>query len=175
MALGQQAKIANVKASLDQYLMDNLGPYGEEIPIHFEGVPFETTGKSFWIQPRLVDISRVYLRQGSSTEYGTQNNLMFDISIFADSTGVSIADKHYRIRDTIMDYFKIGQLIPLKDHVSGATSPQTLNYMKIRRLITDKPMPGIRNISMGRRVFSESINQYSLTWEIDYTELTTEP
>jgi len=162
MALGKQASMANVKASLDQYIFDSLGPEGEELNIDYEGLEFETTEKKEWIQPRIMDFNRDYLRQGSATEYGSLNNVTLNINIFVNQSGATLADKHYRIRDTIVNYFKVGQSISIKDHLSGATSPTTLNYLKVRRLITDRPIP------------SEDLLQYTLTWEMDYTELTTE-
>ena len=158
MALGGLAQKANIKRCLEEYLVDNLRD-AEGLQLDLEGVPFETTGKGEWAQPRVIDFTGVNLRQASATEYGTQVSLLLNINIFVPKSGTTYADRHYRLRDKVVNYFKVGQKIPVRDYIGGGTTP-VIDYMKVRRVATDRP------------VFSEDFLQYSLAFDIDYTERT---
>lgn len=161
MALGTTAQKANIKRSLERYFNDNLGPSGENFKIDMEGLPFETIDKDEWLQPRILDFASEYLRQASGTEYGSQVDILFNVNVFVTKSGTSYADRHYRIRDKVVNYFKCGQRIAISDCVSGSTV--TVDYMKVRDLVTDRVVP------------DENFLQYSLAWEIDYTEQTINP
>lgn len=159
MALGSVALLGNVKRSLDKYTFDNLYTT-EGYSVDWEGLKFEESAVTGWIQPRIVDISSEYVRQASATEYGEQANVLFQINIFTKKSGVTISHRHYLMRDAVANYFKIGQSINLKDYTSAA-SP-TVATMKVRDIVTDSPFP-------------ETATLYGWTFavEIDYTRTTT--
>ena len=165
MALGTTAKLSNIKRSIDKYIHTNLVGT-EELIIDFEGVPFDNKGKKEWVQPRILDTNRVFLRQASGTEYGSQASLLLHMNIFVakavPGSGVTLADRHYLIRDVVANYFKIGQQIGIANYIGGSTV--AVGYLEVDQLVTDMSIPT-----------KDEFNQYSLAWEIRWTELTTNP
>ena len=144
---------ANIKMSLDKYILDNLSG----VSIDFEGVPFDNTQTVSWIQPRILDMKNIFHRQSNSsgTSYAESVNILFQVNCFAKISGVTNAHKHYLLRDTVANNFPIGKNITIKDY-SGA-STVTICSMKVRTMINDSPMPQ-----------REGLLQYVVAWEIDY-------
>jgi len=163
MALDILAERANVKRSLESYFHGIFGPSGKDFYVDYEGVPFETKEKREWLQPRVMDFSGEFLRQGSATQYATNVNMMFNVNILVTKSGTTIADRHYVLRDKVVEHFKIGQTINIRNWTSGTTPLAILGKMKVRQLITDRPIE------------DEHFLQYSLTWELDWLDLTTNP
>src|SRR3990167_4545691 len=153
MTLDANASMANIKRSLDKYCNDNL--YSTEgLNVSFEGLPFENVAYTEWVQPRILDITTQYHRQGSSTQYGETASVLFQINIFTKKSGVTIADRHYMIRDIVADYFKIGKDISIANYVSGTTA---LDNLRIREVVTDSPLPE-----------TSTMYQYVLAWNMNY-------
>ena len=53
MALDKSGKMQNVKASVEKYIKDSLVT-AAGLTIDWEGVPFESSGVSMWVQPRIL-------------------------------------------------------------------------------------------------------------------------
>jgi len=161
MALGITSKKSNIKRSLDKYVYDNLDVDGEGLNIDYEGVPFESTGKAEWIQYRPMFVPGDFMRQGSSTEYANDSSLLANFNVFVQKSGVTVSDKHYKVRDWVANYFKIGQSIGIYDYVSGATT--ATSYMTVREVETDTVVP------------NDSFYQYNFTVVIGWTEMVPNP
>lgn len=159
--LTESSLSTNIKRSFDQYIKVNIET-GEGYNVNYEGVPFDDAAIGTWIQPRILDFSREYHRQGSGTEYATTNNIFFQINIFVKKSAVTLADIHYNMRDVVAGYFRIGQDITLRDYIaSGSTA---ICNMRVRDVVTDTPMPE-----------TNEFLQYAVAWEIDFTEMVTKP
>jgi hypothetical protein len=159
MALDSSARMANIKLSLDQYVYANLKTT-EGLSVDYEGVPFDETSESLsWIQPRLLTPISTYYRQGSSTQYGEDLELLFQINIFVKKSGVTTSFKHYDIRDRIANYFKVGQDINIKAYAEGGSTQVAV--MRVREMVTDFPIEE-----------DPLLYQYSLAWIISHTRLT---
>lgn len=161
MGIVGTAKASNIKMSMDKYVSTNLATT-ESLPIDYEGVPFDNTANIEWIQPRILDIDSEFTRQGSNTEYSDSVDILYNFNIFVKKSGVTVSHRHYAIRDTIANYFKIGKDIDLKNYAeSGSTQ---IANMRVRELVTDGPLPE-----------DNEYYSYVLTYNINYTRLTTNP
>uniref|UniRef100_A0A6M3IP32 Uncharacterized protein n=1 Tax=viral metagenome TaxID=1070528 RepID=A0A6M3IP32_9ZZZZ len=160
MSIVGTAKVSNVKMSLDKYVNDNTGT-SEGLSIDFEGVPFDNTANTEWIQPRILDFGSTYNRQGSSTEYAESVDVFYNINIFVKKSGVTTSHRHYAIRDIVADYFKIGQDIYLRNYAEGGTTQ--IAKIRVRDLVTDSPIPE-----------TNEYLQYALAYNINWTRLTLE-
>ena len=150
------ALLTNVKRSLEKYIYDNLFTT-EGINIDFDGVPFDDTEVSeSWLQPRIINIDRDYVRQASGSKYGNDTDIELSFGIFVKKSGTTLTHKHYLLRDTVANYFKVGQDIDLKNYAGNRTR---LTNMRIRSISTDSPEPET-NTTLGYRV----------SWIINYTE-----
>lgn len=161
MVLNALAKNVNIKRSLEKYFYDNL-QVSEGFDIDWEGVKFDDTNSSEWLQPRIIDSDSKYIGHASATEYGEQTDLLFQVNIFVKKVSTSLSDRHYSIRDIIAGYFTIGQTIPIADHVNS--SQTTITYMKVRGIDDDRILPETQNLY-----------QYIISFNIDYTKAVTKP
>jgi len=154
--LGASAQIENVKRSLEKYIWDNLYTI-EGISVDFYGLPFDNISITEWIVPRFL-MNRNYVSWASGIEYGYNNNIILNITINVKKTKTTTTDKHYVLRDTIVNYFKIGEDINLNDWVD------TENYicnMRIREIIEDFSLPE-----------SDTLLSYRIVLGINYIEHT---
>jgi len=149
--------MANVYRSLNKYVRDNLYTT-EGYAVDFEGLAFDDTSVDEWIQFRILTATREFHRQGSTTEYAHTNSLMLNFNTFVKKSGVTLTDKHYMMRDTISNYFKVGKGITMYDYVGSGT---TLCEMIVRRILTDTPLPE-----------TNELLSYNLTVECSFTEFT---
>ena len=161
MSIVGTAKITNVKMSLDKYVGDNLGTT-ENLKVDFEGVPFDNTANTEWIQPRILDFGSTYNRQGSNTEYAESVDIFYNINIFVKKSGVTVSHRHYALRDIVANYFKIGEDIDIKNYAEGGTTQIT--NMRVRELVTDSPIPE-----------TNEYYQYSLAYNINWTRMCIQP
>ncbi len=152
----------NIKRSLDKYMQSNI--YGTEgISIDYEGLPFDNIKAGIsWVKPRIVEIENEYLRQGSETQYGESVNITYQMSIYSKKSGVTITDQSYLIRDTIANYFKVGEDIPLENLVAGSSND--LANMRVRDILLDGPLPD-----------DMKFQKYVIEWLLNFTRLTTNP
>jgi len=155
-----QASATNLKRSLEKYFYDTIYTI-EGLNINWEGVPFDDTAVSEWVQPRILDISSVYARQASSSKYGEISDVLFQVNIFVKKSGVTVSDRHYVIRDTIANYFGIGQSINLKHYIGDSSQ---LDIIKVRDIVNDSPMPE-----------AQTLYQYIIAFELSYTRETNKP
>ena len=132
----------------------------EGIDINFEGVPFDDTAKSKWIKPTILDTLSTFHRQGSATQYAQTNNILYQINIFVKKSGVTQSDEHYRIKEIVNKYFKIGSDISVLDYANSGTT--LINKMRVRSFDTDFSLPE-----------TNELLQYVLAYELNFTELTT--
>ncbi len=160
MALGNSASIVNIKRSLDKYLYDNLVSI-EGLNVDFEGLSFSNIQKDItWIVPRILDFDSTFYRQGSNTQYGENINILFQINIFTKQSSTTTSSEHYRVRDIILAYFKIGNDITIKNYVGDGLT--TVDTMRIR---------SVEDILLPER---EEFYQHAISIEMEYTRLTTE-
>ncbi len=157
MALDFGVQQANVKMSLDKYLLDNISG----VSIDYEGLPFNDRETNFWLQPRIIDQTAQFHRQSnnSGTSYGETVNILFQTNIFVKKSGVTVSHKHWLLRDVVAGLFTIGKDITLKDYVSSGT---TITNMRVRDIVNDFSMPE-----------TDTIYQYVFAVEMDYTRQTT--
>jgi len=140
MALNANGKFQNVKASLEKYIKDNLVTT-EGLVVDFEGFPFEGTGRSEWIEERILGPGeRDYHRQVSSTTTGQTTEIVLNFNIFVNPDKTTKTNRHYEIRDIVADYFKIGTQIDLYDF-SNNDWTTSLQKMEVRDVITDRTIP----------------------------------
>jgi len=152
----------NIKRSLYYYFKNNLETT-EGLSIDWgEGLPFDNTSKTEWIQPRIIDSISDYSRQGSSTQYGNNLDVMFNINIFIKKSNIVKSGREYAIRDIVAKYFKVGEVITIYDYSGDGSSD--IGSMKVRDIITDD-------------IISETniLYMYNLTYLINATTLTTNP
>ena len=152
----------NIKRSLDKYMQSNIYET-EGISIDYEGLPFDNIkADTSWVKPRIIDIENEYLRQGSETEYGESVNITYQMIIYSKKSGVTIADQTFLIRDTIAEYFKIGEDLPLEDLVN--TDSTNLANMRVRDILIDGPLSD-----------DQEFQKYNIEWLLNFTRLTTNP
>ena len=137
MALDANAKMANIKASLDDYCRKTLGT-SESLSIDYEGLPFDNASVLEWVMPRIVDTIPTFHRQGSNSQYGEDVNILFHTNIFVKKGGQTTAVRHYIIRDAVASHFRIKQDIPIKNFAAGGEVIQ--DNMRVRRIVTDAPL-----------------------------------
>jgi hypothetical protein len=159
MTLNALAKHINIKRSIEKYFYDNLS-VSEGLSIDWEGVKFDNKTVSEWLQPRIIDTLPLYVGHASTTEYGEQTNILFQVNIFVKKSTITVSDRHYKLRDVIVGYFTTGQEIPIADHDSDDQT--VITYMKVRRIADDRPLPEDQNTY-----------QYVISFEIDFTKATT--
>lgn len=152
--------VANIKMSLDKYIIDSIS--GTSIDI--EGVPFATEDANSWIQPRILDVTPIFHRQGESSgsSYAENVNILFNVNCFAKVGSVTTAHMHYILRDKVASYFKIGKDISLVNYADSGTT--SIDTMRVREIITDAPLPE-----------TNELMQYVFAVEMEYTRLTAKP
>ena len=140
MGLDNSGKIQNVKASIEKYIDDNLVATAG-LTMDWEGVPFESSGVSCWVQPRIIGMGgRDFHRQvtsGSTLGQTTQVLLNFNIFVSPEQMPPR-TNRHYQVRDRIAGYFCIGKQIDLYDIGDWTTS---LQKMEVDEIITDRTVP----------------------------------
>ena len=155
------ASRSNIKRSLEKYFNDRLNIL-EGLAIQWEGLPFDNISKSEWLMPRIMDFNPVYMRQGSATEYADDLNIMFSVNIFIKKSSLTITDKHYLIRDSIIKYFKIGEDIDLNDWVGDGSY---ICKMRVREVIEDSSLGEIDDLLSYRVVLGINYTESSM---LDY-------
>jgi len=144
--------------SLDKYVYDNLVTT-EGLSVDYEGKPFDNESADEWVQSRIFFPTTDFHRQGSSTEYADNVDIMLNMNIFVKKSGITISHRHYALRDIVANYFRVGQNIEIKNYAeSGSTH---ITYVKVREDITDSPLPE-----------TNEYYQYNLTKVIQWTRLT---
>jgi len=158
--LGSHGYITNVKRSLDKYINDNVC-ITNNIRASFHGLQFDNTSVVEWIETRIADIKRVYLRQGSNTEYAYNTNISYTVFINVKKSGATTSDRHYKIKDIIHQFFKYSQKIALYNYIEDASF---ITYMKVREVEDNSSMQE-----------SLDLYKYMIQYRIDFTELTIQP
>jgi hypothetical protein len=159
MALNDEAKIGNLKRSIDLYCHTNLKTT-EGLNVDFEGLPFNETEVNDWIQPRIFAETGMYYPGGTSTQYAEQVDVLLNVNIFTKKSGATTSERHYAIRDMVAGHFKIGQDITLYEE-SGTTS---LNKLRVREIVNDQSLPE-----------TNELLQYIYAVRMDFTRLTDKP
>jgi len=154
------ASRSNIKRSLEKYFNDNLNII-ESFSINWEGLPFNNVSATEWLMPRILDFTPVYMRQGSTTQYADDLNIIFSINIFVKKSNITKSGREYAMRDIISKYFKIGEIINIYDYSGDGSSE--IGSMKVKDIITDAMLPE-----------TEELYSYALTYLINSTVLTVE-
>ena len=139
MALNNEAKIGNLKRSIDLYCKNYLVT-AEALNVDFEGVPFDDSkaGVVSWVQPRILSpIPLAFYPGGGNGVYAEQVSVTLQFNIFSKKSGTTMSSPHYDIRDAVAGHFKVGQNIGLME----ATGETTLAIMRVREINADQPMP----------------------------------
>lgn len=157
--LSQSSLMVNVKRSLDKYIYDNLD-VNQNMNVDYEGLPFDNIVVTEWIIPRIKEMPRQYHRQGSDTEYAQTNNVLYDININVKKSGATTTDRHYILRDDVINYFRIGQDISLRDYAASGST--LICYMRVRDLKEDNPQTD-----------DPDLMKYKIGLELDFTEMVT--
>lgn len=158
--LSQGSLSINIKRSFEQYIKSNLG--GAGFNVDYEGLPFDDTAYSEWIRPRIIEMPREYHRQGSSTEYGQTNNVFFSVDINVKKSGATTTDRHYILRDDVVNYFRVGQDVPLRDYAASGST--LICSMRVRDMTDDNSLED-----------DPDLLKYKVGFEMDFTEMVTEP
>ena len=160
MPLNPLAKAVNIKRSLEYYINLNLD-VSESLKIEYEGVPFDSMAVTEWLTPRILDSNPVFVRQSSNTDYGENVNLLFQTNIHVKKSSITTSDRHYVLRDIIVDYFKIGKGIDISDW-AGGSGTYTGEHLKVRNIVNDSLLPE-----------TDTTYEYILAFELTYTRSTT--
>ena len=139
MSLDQSGKIQNVKASVEKYIYDRLVTTSG-LTIDWEGLPFESSGVSVWVQPRILGTgNRDFHRQVSGSTLGQTTQVLVNFNVFVNPELMAPrTNRHYQVRDKIANYFCIGKQIDLYDVGDWASS---LQKMEVDEIITDRTIP----------------------------------
>ena len=129
----------------------------EGINIDFSGLPFNNKNSIEWIVPRFL-INRTYAALASATEYGYDNHIILNITANVKKSGATVTDKHYILRDTIVNNFKIGRDIDLTDWVGTGSY---ICHMRVREILEDFSLPE-----------TDSLLSYRVVLGLNYTEQT---
>ena len=158
MTLNAQGMVQNVKASLEKYIHDNL-VVEEGLNVDFEGTPFEVADAEEWIQERILGfVKQDYHRQTSETLHGQTTQVLLSMNVFVDrNASHGRTNRHYEIRDTIAEYFKVGTVIDLYDFSQDDWS-SALQKLFVFEVVTDTPIP------------NADFHQYTLTYRVDWLE-----
>lgn len=140
MVLQKNASIANVKASIEKYIKDNLG-ITEGLDIDYEETPFEVNHVKEWINPRIIGIGgRSFHRQTGGGLLGQTSEVLLNINIFVNRELTQKTNRIYELRDLIYTYFTIGKEISLYDF-NNDDFTNILQTLVVREIITDQVVP----------------------------------
>ena len=154
MALTASAKRVNIQRSLDAYVHANLKTI-EGLNVDFRGVPFDNAAVSEWISPRVLDITSSYAGLSSSTRYGEDSNILFQINIAVKKGGNTRSDRDLIIRDIVANYFKVGQDILVFDWDSSGSG--------LFNLVTDGGFGAITATNSYTSDFSGGVHGFTAT------------
>ena len=162
MALNDEAKIGNLKRSIDLYCKTQLDT-AEGLNIDYDGLPFNdsASGVIGWVQPRILSPNPIqFFPSGGSGQYAEQVPVILQFNIFVKKSGVTTTSLHYDLRDAVAGYFKVGQDINLYE--STGTTVQTV--LRVREILNDQPMPE-----------SNELLHYLYAVELGFTRRTNKP
>ena len=163
MALNSEAKIGNLKRSLDLYVKSNLETT-EGLAVDYEGLPFDNTVHNTWVQPRIIGSTETFYPTGkasaSGSSYAEQVEILFQVNVFTKQSGATAASTHWDVRDMVAGHFRIGQNITLYEE-TGSTALAT---MRVREIVNDFSVPE-----------TTELFQYVYAVEIAQTRLTNKP
>lgn len=164
MALNEEAKIGNLKRSIDLYIYNNLEAT-EGLNVDYDGLPFDDTDSAVvaWVQPRtlaLVPSTFHPSGRGGGSSYSEYVPVDLQFNIFAKKSGVTTTSLIYDIRDMVAGHFEVGQDISLYE----ATGTTVLSTMRVREVTGDTPMPE-----------TNELLQHMYSVEIGFTRLTSKP
>lgn len=152
-----QSKVQNVKASIENYIGDNLVTT-EGLKVNFEGLKFETEGLEEWIQEDIMgEVPEFHRQVDEDGNFGQTVSIILNFNIFVNKDKTRKTNRHYEIRDIIYNYFYIGAQINLYDFSQGDFN-NALQVMKIREIITDMKIP------------DDNFYQYTFTVGIDWLQ-----
>ncbi len=86
--------------------------------------------------------------------------ILLNFNIFVDKTATTRINRHYELRDIVLNYFKVDSTIPLYDFYNNDFE-YSIQEMKVRDIITDRVIPDVNYV------------QYTLTIDLEWTEMWT--
>lgn len=156
------SNLTNLKRCFDSYVYTNL-QNTEGLNIDFQGLPFDTVEVDSWIQPRII--TAYDNREYRDNEVKQSATVLLQVNIFAKKSSVTSSDEHYRLRDIVDNYFKIGQ------DITYSVSGSTLATARVRDLQNDFAIEKKGELGVKNKPIDVDYFQYVLSYEIDYTEL----
>jgi hypothetical protein len=147
------SELSNVKRSFESWFNTT---FGGSFAIDFEGVPFKSTDKSEWLQPRILTGGSIFHRQVESGYRGDTLFIIVNINIFVRKNSSQKADRIYTIRDTLFDSMHEGTSVDIRDYVNGGA---IVAVLKSREILDDFIVP-IKE--------TEDLIQYNFSVEYNY-------
>ena len=159
MVLQKNASIANVKASIEDYIRNKLG-VTEGLDIDYEEAPFEVNHVKEWINPRIIGIGeRVYHRQVGGGLHGNTAEILLNINIFVNRELTTKTNRVYELRDICYQYFTSGKQISMYDF-NNDDFTNVLQTMVVRSVITDAVVPNQDYAQYNFSVMVEFLEQW---------------
>lgn len=139
MVLLDTGKFQNFKASVEKYTQDNLVTT-EGLRVNLEGLPSESTPDE-WIDETILGIGEIESVRGvGGSVYANVNQPMVNFNIFVKKQHTTKTNRHYELRDIVVNYFKLGDTINLYDFSTGDFT-NVIQIMKVREIVTDQAIP----------------------------------
>ena len=129
----------NIKASLEQYMYTNLAS-NDSMTVDWQnskGLELENVDE--WIAPRILRGNNPYRGHVTSSNKGTETDIILNINIFLRKNSTTNAHRLWELRDQVAQYFELNQTINLKNYAS-AGFPNTELFI-VREIMTDQEIP----------------------------------
>ena len=133
MATHGSSQLSNVKRSFEKWFGTN---FGSTYSVDYDGVPFNFSGKSEWLQPRILVGGQDYFhRHVDATHRGDTLSILVNVNIFVRKGINQPADRLQRIRDVLFEKMAEGTAINIYDYTNDGA---LLTEMRSRDIITDR-------------------------------------
>ena len=156
MGLDENAKLANIVGSIQQYFEDQLASVlnSSKPAIDYGGgMPFKDSELTEWVQVRVLEPARPEILSGpfagrasgsgDPDSRGQELFFLVNINIFVRPQRLNPFTnlRPWQLRDTVLDPLNIGTRIPIKDFADPTTTGgETIGYLFSDRLVADRPI-----------------------------------
>ena len=132
-------KFNNIKASLDRYMYDNFVTT-ESLTVDWQGsqgIDIEKVDE--WVSPRIIGGGKTFVGNISSSTKGWNAEILLNINIFVKKAQLTTNNRLFVLRDTIANYFQLGQTVSIKDYDTGGYP--IADTLIVRDIVTDQEVP----------------------------------